>query len=117
MRRGADTPRVLKLAIVSALFTVLATGCGWNSKSVEIVEVSVSQDGLTLELTIARCGDDIRAEIQEDGESVAVWASARNATGVGCTDAVTIQLDAPLDERAFIDGYDFSEIDVQESES
>jgi len=114
--RGVMT-RASKIAVSSALLAMVVAGCGLLSKSVEILDVGVSEDGLTLELRVASCSADLSIEIQEDGETVAVWVSAKDGEDPGCSGEVTIELMAPLDGRSFIDGHDFTEINVQVSGS
>jgi len=117
MWHGGVMIRGTKTAAAFVLVAVLVAGCGWVSKSVEILDVGVSEDGLTLELSVATCSADLSIEIQEDRETVAVWVSAKDGADADCSDGVTIELMAPFGDRMFIDGHDFTEIDVRVNDS
>jgi len=101
----------LSIALLAAL---VAAGCSWVPRSVEILDVFVLPDGRTLEMYVASCNAEHNIEVQEDGESVAVWVTAVNDSNDDCADAVTIELRAELGDRVFVDGHDLGVLEVQE---
>jgi hypothetical protein len=114
---GGGMIRIARAAAAVGLAAVMAAGCGWVSKSVEILDVAASPDGLALELTVASCSAEFRVEIQEDAETVAVWVSSRNGMEPDCAGGVTVQLEAPIEGRSFVDGHDFTEVEVRTGDS
>jgi len=104
-----------RLTVVATLSALLA-GCGWVSRSVEILHVSVSPDGMTIEMSVAACNADLSVDVLETPESVAVYVTALDETDADCADGFTIELEAPLGERIFIDRHDFTEVEVLPSD-
>lgn len=99
-----------RVAPLAALL-VLA-GCAWLPKSVEILDVTVLEDGRTLELSVASCNADHTVEVQEDAESVAISVTAANDTDDDCADGITVELRAVLGDRSVVDGHDLEVLEV-----
>ena len=105
------------LAFLTALLVVTAAGCSWVPRSVEILDVWVLSDGRTLEISVASCNADHGIEVQEDLQTVAVWVTAANDSGDDCADGITIELEAPLGDRTFVDGHDLDTLEVRREDS
>jgi hypothetical protein len=113
---GVILLRNLKTGLVVVLAcAVLLTGCGWISKSVKIIGVHASADGLTLEAKVSSCNAELSVDVREDYQSVSLYVTARNGADADCADVISIVLEDPLSSRRVIDRYDFTEVEVTQS--
>lgn len=110
MQHGGAVITRLSLGTAVLLLATVSAGCGWVAQSVEVLSVSPSEDGLTLEVEVDACGAEISIKVTEDDRSVGLFATARKGTDAGCSDKLTVELETPLGERILIDGYDFTEL-------
>jgi hypothetical protein len=103
--------RNIKTGAVAVLVSaVVLAGCGWVAKSVPVLNVQASADGLTLEVTVATCNAELSIDIKEDYQSVTLFVTARQGSDADCADGITAELENPLSGRKVIDGHDFTEI-------
>lgn len=79
---------------------ILLAAC---SSTAQIFEAYVTEDGRELQLGVNSCNADLKVEVREDEERVAIRVTVRNDTMDDCMDGVTVALEEPLGERELVD--------------
>ena len=77
------------------------------------MEVTVSQDEMTLWIAVDTCNADLTASIDETQHVVSVEVTARNDTSDDCLDGLRIDLAEPLGSRSVVNGWTEEELAVR----
>lgn len=96
------------LVLAAIVVVGIPTACS-GRKDVEVLEVSVNEDGTTLGVGVNTCNEpSTEVSIDVSGDVVVVTASTRSGYGCGgredCADARTVELEEPIGDRRIVDG-------------
>ncbi len=106
-RQAPSTWRARSLVLGAIVIAGIPSACS-GSTDVEVLEVSVQNEGATLVFQVNTCNEDSTSvSVVESDSEIIVTASTRAGFGCSggddCSDPRSVQLDEPLGDRQILD--------------
>ena len=106
-RQAPSTWRARSLVLGAIVIVGIPSACS-GSTDVEVLEVSVQNEGATLVFQVNTCNEDSTSvSVVESDSEIIVTASTRAGFGCSggddCSDPRSVQLDEPLGDRQILD--------------